>query len=202
MTRGLDTTLPLPSASSAEISRFRKRLAVALNSEMREGRRVEVVLAGGRQVDELGVGVVDAAGGLQRLAADGVEVAADGDAVVAADAVAGQAAVHAAQVVGAEAHAERAAEGVVGDRRCAPRSAPGAPGCRSSAISAWISSSFEGMSVTNSWLVRGSAQHAAARRQDARRRGAPMPAPMPARRRRPAGPRRAGGARCRRRARS
>ena len=33
MTRGLDTTLPLPSASSAEISRLRKRFAVALNSE-------------------------------------------------------------------------------------------------------------------------------------------------------------------------
>ncbi len=33
MTRGLETTLPLPSASSAESSRLRKRLAPALNSD-------------------------------------------------------------------------------------------------------------------------------------------------------------------------
>src|SRR6478736_1518757 len=32
--RGLDTSLPLPSASSADSSRFRKRLAAALNSEI------------------------------------------------------------------------------------------------------------------------------------------------------------------------
>ena len=32
-TRGLETILPLPSASRAEISRFKKRLAVALNSD-------------------------------------------------------------------------------------------------------------------------------------------------------------------------
>ena len=33
MTRGLETILPLPSASSADNSRFKKRLAVALNSD-------------------------------------------------------------------------------------------------------------------------------------------------------------------------
>ena len=33
ITRGLETMLPLPSASSADSSRFRKRLAVAPNSE-------------------------------------------------------------------------------------------------------------------------------------------------------------------------
>ena len=32
--RGLDTNRPLPSASRAESSRFRKRLAAALNREM------------------------------------------------------------------------------------------------------------------------------------------------------------------------
>jgi hypothetical protein len=33
-TRGLETILPLPSASSADSSRLRKRLAAELNSEM------------------------------------------------------------------------------------------------------------------------------------------------------------------------
>lgn len=33
ITRGLDTTCPLPSACSAEISRLRKRLALGLNND-------------------------------------------------------------------------------------------------------------------------------------------------------------------------
>ena len=116
MTRGLETILPLPSASSAEISRFRKRLAAALNSDSAKVAGLKPFSAGRRQVDELGVGEGDAVGaGLQRLRADRVQVAADGDTcVAAADAVARDAAANAAQVDAAETHAERAAEGVVG----------------------------------------------------------------------------------------
>ena len=33
MTRGLDTTCPLPSACNAEISKFKKRLALGLNND-------------------------------------------------------------------------------------------------------------------------------------------------------------------------
>ena len=59
-TRGLDTTLPLPSASSAEISRFRKRLDAAPNSDSAKVAAIEAVGAGGRQIDEGRVGEVDA----------------------------------------------------------------------------------------------------------------------------------------------
>jgi hypothetical protein len=38
-TRGLEMILPLPSASSADSSRFRKRFAAAENSENGDGRR-------------------------------------------------------------------------------------------------------------------------------------------------------------------
>jgi hypothetical protein len=59
-TRGLETILPLPSASSADSSRFRKRLAAALNSD---SAKVAAALPAqadvGRQVDELRVLEVD-----------------------------------------------------------------------------------------------------------------------------------------------
>ena len=89
-------------------------------------------------------------------AADAVVVAADGDPVVAADP---SPECHRAGRAGRRRpslHAERPAEACRSPRRCAPRSAPGAPGCRSWRSAPAISSSLDGMSVTKSWLVRGS----------------------------------------------
>ena len=107
MTRGLETILPLPSASSADSSRFRKRLAAEPNSDS-----AKVAAAGaaqgagvGRQVHELRVGEVDRPGALAGLDADGV--------VVAADVGAGRGG-RAAQVGVAQLDAQRAAEAVVG----------------------------------------------------------------------------------------
>ena len=85
--------LPLPSASSADSSRFRKRLAAdenRLNASVAGGMRAD---RRGRQVDELRV--VEAVARVRGLAgdlADAGQVAADGHAVVAADRVAGVAA--------------------------------------------------------------------------------------------------------------